>query len=84
MKCKHCLTTEENEIGEMIAFCELKDRFMNVTQGECFGNCDAEDGKQVGRKLTDTESIGMLFDDPSDIPEGFIEHIKQKAVNRNE
>ena len=45
-RCKHCLMIEENEIGEMIAFCELKDRFMNVTQGECFGNCEAEDGEQ--------------------------------------
>ena len=46
MKCRHCLITEENEIGEIIVFCELKDRFANVTQGECFGNCKAEDGEQ--------------------------------------
>ena len=49
MKCKHCLEVEENEIGETVAFCELKDRFMNVTQGECFGNCEAEDGEQDKR-----------------------------------
>ena len=46
MKCKHCTETAENGIGELIAFCELQDRFMNVTQGECFGNCESEDGEQ--------------------------------------
>lgn len=46
MKCKHCIEIKENEIGEMIAFCELTDRFMNVTLAECFGNCEAEDGEQ--------------------------------------
>ena len=45
MKCKHCIKTDENEIGETLAFCELKDRFMNVTLGECIGNCEAEDGE---------------------------------------
>lgn len=34
----------------------------------------------VGRKLTDAESIGMLFNDPPDIPEGLIEHIKPKEI----
>lgn len=48
MKCNHCLEVETNEIGEEIAFCELKDRFMNVTLGECFGNCEAQ--KQDGER----------------------------------
>lgn len=30
----------KNEIGEDIAFCEETDRWMNVSLGECFGNCE--------------------------------------------
>ena len=37
---------EKNEIGEDIAFCEETGRWMNVTLGECFGNCDGQQEPQ--------------------------------------
>lgn len=42
-KCKHCLNTEKNEIGEIICFCEEYDEPVNVTQGDCVGNCEMEE-----------------------------------------
>ena len=31
-----------NEIGEEIVFCDLTARWMNITLGDCLGNCYAE------------------------------------------
>ena len=42
-KCKHCLGCDKNEIGEDIAFCEIRDLWMNVSLGDCFGNCEDEE-----------------------------------------
>ena len=53
-KCKHCLNTEKNEIGETICFCEEYDGPVNVTQGDCFGNCEMEETELRGEnKQTD-------------------------------
>ena len=42
--CKHCLgSIEQNEIGEDICYCELTDMYMNITLGDCFGNCEAQE-----------------------------------------
>ena len=41
--CKHCIGVVRNEIGETIVFCEERDLWRNVTLGECFGNCDAQE-----------------------------------------
>ena len=60
MKCSHCLEVEENEIGELIALCELKGRFMNATLGECFGNCESEDGEYIP---TDEEILDAFAKD---------------------
>lgn len=47
-KCKHCLNIEKNEIGEIICFCEEYDEYVNVTQGNCFGNCEMEETELKG------------------------------------
>ena len=33
---------QTNSIGEEIVFCELTDKWMNVSLGDCLGNCEAE------------------------------------------
>lgn len=50
-RCKHCLGLCENAIGEIIASCEYygENEGRNVTLGECFGNCDAQEENEDGR-----------------------------------
>ena len=42
----------------------------------------AEIEKIIGRRLTDAESYGMLFDDPPDIPDGIIPmcYVKENTI----
>lgn len=40
--CKHCIGVSKNEIGETIIFCAVYDQWRNVTLGDCFNNCDAQ------------------------------------------
>ena len=42
--CRHGVNRQHNEIGEEEVYCELTGRWMNVTGGDCLGNCEAEDG----------------------------------------
>lgn len=42
--CKHGEGMTKNLIGEYVVFCELTSQWMNVTLGDCLGNCDAEEG----------------------------------------
>ena len=41
--CKHGEGMQKNFIGEVVVFCELTAQWMNVTLGDCFGNCEAEE-----------------------------------------
>ena len=41
-KCKHCIEVSENQNDEAISFCELKGEWINITHGNCFGNCEAQ------------------------------------------
>lgn len=41
--CKHCHAVDKNVIGEDIAFCEIWNEWCNVTLGDCFGNCEAQE-----------------------------------------
>lgn len=41
-QCKHGLGKHTNEIGEEEVYCELTARWMNVTLGDCLGNCETE------------------------------------------
>lgn len=41
--CKHCLGVSQNGIGETVVFCEEWDMWCNVTLGECFNNCEAQE-----------------------------------------
>lgn len=47
--CKHCIGIKTNEIGETIVYCECSDLWKNVTLGECFDNCEAQETTD-GRK----------------------------------
>lgn len=40
--CKHGLSKHRNEIGEDEVYCELNAKWMNVTLGDCLGNCESE------------------------------------------
>ena len=44
-RCVHCSGMDVNSIGEQINYCELKAEWMNVTLGDCLGNCESEEGK---------------------------------------
>lgn len=39
--CKHELGRHLNELGEEEVYCELTARWMNVTLGDCIGNCES-------------------------------------------
>lgn len=41
--CKHGEGMQKNFIGEVVVFCELTAQWMNVTLGDCLGNCGAEE-----------------------------------------
>jgi hypothetical protein len=41
--CKHGIGNHINELGEREVYCELTARWMNVTLGDCLGNCESED-----------------------------------------
>ena len=43
LTCKQALDTKENVIGEELCFCELSDKWENITLGDCFGNCESEE-----------------------------------------
>ena len=57
---------------------------------KCKYHCDYGDGEYChykeedgciynkGRKLTDSESMAMMFDDPPEIPEGVIPEVRHK------
>lgn len=42
IQCAHGYDKRQNEIGETLIYCEYTDKWMNVTLGECLGNCEAE------------------------------------------
>lgn len=41
--CVHGIDKDVNSIGEQIVFCELRAEWMNVSLGDCSGNCDSEE-----------------------------------------
>lgn len=49
-QCKHLICSKVNEIGEMLAFCELTDRLENVTLGDCLGSCESQVCDGICRK----------------------------------
>ena len=57
-KCKyHC----DYGDGEYCHYKEIDGCIYNKTKGEIYGQIK-------GRRMTDAESMGMLFDDPLDLP----------------
>ena len=40
--CIHGSGRQNNSIGEEVVFCELTAEWMNVTLGDCLGNCEAQ------------------------------------------
>lgn len=46
--CKHGIGQKRNEIGEDEVYCELNSRWMNVTIGDCLGNCESESALDGG------------------------------------
>lgn len=36
----------KNFIGEEVVFCELTAQWMNITLGDCLGNCGAEEQRE--------------------------------------
>lgn len=47
-KCKHGLACHINEIGEDEVYCELTALWMNVSLGDCLGNCESEELPEGG------------------------------------
>ena len=43
MECIHAYCEDTNEIGERIVFCEVTDSWANITLGDCYGNCEAQE-----------------------------------------
>lgn len=41
--CKHGYDIANNEIGEVVVFCEIFGEWRNVTLGDCMGNCESEE-----------------------------------------
>ena len=41
--CKHCMDVKKNTIGETMALCEFSDEWVNVSNGDCFGNCESQE-----------------------------------------
>lgn len=47
-ECKHCMgNPKQNEIGEWIAYCEETASWMNITLGDCFGNCEGQETEDL-------------------------------------
>ncbi len=46
--CKHGISRHRNEIGEDEVYCELNAKWMNVSLGECLGNCESETALKGG------------------------------------
>ena len=46
--CKHGLSRHRNEIGEDEVYCELNAKWMNVSLGDCLGNCESEAAMKGG------------------------------------
>lgn len=44
-RCVHGIDADVNSIGERIVYCELRAEWMNVTLGDCLGNCESEENK---------------------------------------
>jgi len=43
-RCKYCLgAVTKNAIGEKGCYCELTDKWQNITLGDCIGNCESEE-----------------------------------------
>ena len=51
IQCTHGYDKRQNEIGETLIYCEHTDNWMNVTLGECLGNCEAEESEAERNKL---------------------------------
>lgn len=47
--CKHGLQRHKNELGEDEVYCERTARWMNVSLGDCLGNCESEELLEGGR-----------------------------------
>lgn len=43
IRCKHGYDIANNEIGEVVVFCEIFGEWRNVTLGDCIGNCESEE-----------------------------------------
>ena len=41
--CIHASGIQANAIGETLTYCELTAEWMNVSLGDCSGNCDNEE-----------------------------------------
>ena len=41
--CIHACDIRSNAVGETIAYCELTAEWMNISLGDCSGNCDSEE-----------------------------------------
>ena len=42
-ECIHSLGCKKNDIGEKITYCMIWGEWKNITLGDCFGNCEAQD-----------------------------------------
>jgi hypothetical protein len=43
LDCKHRTNRHQNESGEDVIYCDVTARWMNVTLGECLGNCGMQE-----------------------------------------
>ena len=43
LDCKHCVECSKNAIGEKVAYCDIWGEWMNITLGDCFGNCESQE-----------------------------------------
>ena len=41
--CKHGLNKTTNFIGEIVVYCDITGQWMNVSLGDCEGNCESEE-----------------------------------------
>lgn len=44
-RCVHGIEADFNSINELIIYCELTGEWMNVSLGDCLGNCESEEDK---------------------------------------
>ena len=57
-ECKHCMgNPEQNEIGEWIAYCEETASWMNITLGDCFGNCEGQETEDLMEENMEKKEI---------------------------